>query len=637
MIKGKKLPVVLMTALTLVIVSAGIAYAATQVDHDASHRGEVITSSAENEDFFNIRCTYKGSGDVECALKEWHYLKITPVDSAPVYDRSRHGAKFQLSLNGEDYNDINEDNPIPAGVIAGEITYVGRGSTSYNSTTAPTEAGKYSATSAMTDAVLPESLTIITTDFEIKPLEVVSSWDSTSFKYDGNKHVPEISFTELCGNDKVAIESITYTRKSDNTTVTSPTAAGTYTATATVTLPSANYKWSDSGELTKTTSVDFTIDPIEVRVQWGDTSLKFNGNEQYPAAAVNPEDLLSGDTCEVTSIGSYADEACETEKMPSVDAGAYWAKAETLSNENYVIKAPAASDSGIEYYDRTSYEIGKIPLIAEANPAVIRYGDDPANAGVTYTGLAGGPDAAPVDESEISYSYDYVKYGKPGTYTINVSGLNSDNYEITYKPGTLTVNDRVSTLVARGSKSGKRAIALSWNSVTDAASYDVYASKCNGGKKKNAPAYIGTTASTGYKVKKIGKKKLQAKTAYKFYVVAKDASGIVIARSRTGHFITGNVKGNLVNAKSMTVNTNSATISKGGTFALNAAYKKCRNGKKYKLINNRHAALTRYISEQPAVATVDANGIVTGVSTGWCRIYVQGVSGMWEVVEINVN
>ena len=50
-----------------------------------------------------------------------------------------------------------------------------------------------------------------------------------------------------------------------------------------------------------------------------------------------------------------------------------------------------------------------------------------------------------------------------------------------------------------------------------------------------------------------------------------------------------------------------------------------------------HRALLRYRSETPAVATVDENGTVKAVGTGWCRIYVQTVNGIWQTVEVTVK
>jgi hypothetical protein len=329
--------------------------------------------------------------------------------------------------------------------------------------------------------------------------------------------------------------------------------------------------------------------------------------------------------------------------------------------DNYVIGDTAETEYEKEFF------IHKKALTIKANDKAIVYGDSPANAGVSYSGLVNGTpntkdvqdgkpgeylvepeesdnwtdviDKIDKDVEAVKYVYNYAQNGKPGSYTItpDVSNLSSRNYKITAAKGTLTVKDKVSTLVAKGTKKGSRAVKISWNSVTGAASYDVYASRCSTPDKKYTPKYVATVKGNSYKLKKLNGKKLNKNTCYKYYVVAKNAAGVPIATSMTGHCITGNVRGKTVNAKSMTVNTASVSVGKGGTAKLSASYKKAKSGKKYKLNNNAHSALTRFTSENPAVATVDANGIVTGVGTGWTRVYVQGVTGMWQVVEVNVQ
>jgi hypothetical protein len=279
----------------------------------------------------------------------------------------------------------------------------------------------------------------------------------------------------------------------------------------------------------------------------------------------------------------------------------------------------------------------KRPATIYLNSNTIAYGSNPAYKGyyIDNKKVFGNDKLA----DSITPTSSYKKNGKPGQYAIgaNVKGLNPNYYIAGVKQGTLTVVDRVGTLMAKGTKSGKKGILISWNSVSGAASYDVYMSLCNTKKKAYTPVYVGSTYGNSLKVTKIGKKKLKAKKAYKYYVVAKNASGAVIAQSQLGHFITNNVKGKKVNAKSMAVNTHSVTIAKGGTAGLSASYTKAKKGKKYKLLDAWHSPLTRYVSENPAVATVDANGVVYGVGSGWTRVYVIGVSGMWETVEVNVN
>ena len=88
-----------------------------------------------------------------------------------------------------------------------------------------------------------------------------------------------------------------------------------------------------------------------------------------------------------------------------------------------------------------TFTISKAPLTVTAKPKTITYGDAPANDGVTYSGFVGGEDAA-VLSGTLGYTYNYSQYGNVGSYTITPGGLTSDNYDITFSSGTLTVNPK---------------------------------------------------------------------------------------------------------------------------------------------------------------------------------------------------
>ena len=112
--------------------------------------------------------------------------------------------------------------------------------------------------------------------------------------------------------------------------------------------------------------------------------------------------------------------------------------------------------------------VRKASLIVTANDKAIIYGDAPSNDGVRYTGFVGNenPD---VLGGTLTYSYTYSRYGDVGTYDITVGGLTSDNYEITYVKGNLTV--------------AQKEIGISWGSTS--LTY-------NGTAQKPAATAIGT-------------------------------------------------------------------------------------------------------------------------------------------------
>ncbi|SHK83165.1 MBG domain-containing protein [Hespellia stercorisuis] len=83
--------------------------------------------------------------------------------------------------------------------------------------------------------------------------------------------------------------------------------------------------------------------------------------------------------------------------------------------------------------------VAKKELIVTAKDHTIIYGAEPAGNGVTYDGFVKGDDAEKLG-GNLAYDYTYQQYDDVGKdYTITPKGLTSDNYKISYKTGTLTV------------------------------------------------------------------------------------------------------------------------------------------------------------------------------------------------------
>ena len=89
-----------------------------------------------------------------------------------------------------------------------------------------------------------------------------------------------------------------------------------------------------------------------------------------------------------------------------------------------------------------AYTIAKAPLNVTAENKEITYGDAIPDYTVIYNGFVN-------DENEtalggaLALVCDYVQYSNVGIYDINVSGYESDNYEITYVNGNVKVNQKV--------------------------------------------------------------------------------------------------------------------------------------------------------------------------------------------------
>ena len=98
-----------------------------------------------------------------------------------------------------------------------------------------------------------------------------------------------------------------------------------------------------------------------------------------------------------------------------------------------------------DYYNGSeitqTFKIEKALLNVIANNNTISYGDGPENNGVIISGFVNG-ETESVLTGTLSYDYSYSQYGNTGSYTITPKGLASDNYQITYSPGTLNVEQK---------------------------------------------------------------------------------------------------------------------------------------------------------------------------------------------------
>ena len=98
--------------------------------------------------------------------------------------------------------------------------------------------------------------------------------------------------------------------------------------------------------------------------------------------------------------------------------------------------------------------------------------------------------------------------------------------------------------------------------------------------------------------------------------------------------MTGNVNGSLTNPKAITLKKSAYTLKKGKTATIKATVSKVKSGKK---LGTKHAKTLRYISNNPAVATVSGGGKITAKSQGTAQIYVQTINGIWKVVKVTVK
>ena len=165
------------------------------------------------------------------------------------------------------YTDVNAGTYNTTALV---VTYTGRdGTTHADSTTAPTNAGKYTVTIAIpsTDETYTGSVSV---DFEITAKEIGITWSNTELTYNGQEQAPTATATGLIGEDACAI-TVTGGKTNVDTN---------YTAEATA-VSNPNYKLPEDGVATT-----FAIKAAEITdVTLAADSAEVTGSAQTPEIA----------------------------------------------------------------------------------------------------------------------------------------------------------------------------------------------------------------------------------------------------------------------------------------------------------------------------------------------------------------
>ena len=191
------------------------------------------------------------------------------------------------------------------------------------------------------------------------------------------------------------------------------------------------------------------------------------------------------------------------------------------------------------------------------------------------------------------------------------------------------VGSEFSGLQAKASKVTKNSVKLSWKKVSGASKYIVYGNTCGKSKKCNK---LGEVKSTSFTLKKLDGKALKKGTYYKFVVVAVDSKDKVISISKMVHAATSG--GKVGNVKKITTKAkkNKVTVKTKKQFKL--AAKQVAKSKKLKVKNHRKLS---YESTNASVATVNAKGVIKGISKGSCYVYVYSQDGVNVKIKVTVK
>lgn len=229
--------------------------------------------------------------------------------------------------------------------------------------------------------------------YEILPKELSVKWGKTTLPYNGKEQIPQVTVTgctaedaDLCKNPIVEGSEFD---------------AGKYKAT--LAIDSGNYTLPKGSN-----SIEYEITPIELGVTWGETKLKYNGDEQAPKVTLNGCVKADADLCANPEVdgGEY-------------DAGKYEASL-YLDSDNYVIPDNKAA---------TNFEITPIQLGVKWSDTNLEYNGDEQAPQATLSGCVKA-DADLCANPEI----DGGEYDA-GTYKASIY-LDSVNYVIPEKKGS---------------------------------------------------------------------------------------------------------------------------------------------------------------------------------------------------------
>lgn len=197
--------------------------------------------------------------------------------------------------------------------------------------------------------------------------------------------------------------------------------------------PVDSYDITPGGLTSKNYDIKFvkgtlTVKPAPLSVTAGDVSVAYGSDA--PAFSVTYKGFVNGENESV--LGGALSYSC------SYAAGS--------PVKDYSI-VPAGLTSGnytIDFVPGT-LTVNKVPLTVTANNETVTFNDAPPAYSVNYSGFVVGEDETDLGGS-LTFDSPYAIGSAVGTYSIMPSGLISGNYDISFNPGTLTVDELILTV-----------------------------------------------------------------------------------------------------------------------------------------------------------------------------------------------
>ncbi|WP_041641252.1 beta strand repeat-containing protein [Magnetococcus marinus] len=385
------------------VLGGSISYGGTS--QDATDAGSYsITPSGLTSDNYNISFN-NGTLTVNQAA-----LSITAENDSKTYDSEAYSGG-----NGVSYSGFVGDED--SAVLGGSISY---GGTSQDAT----DAGSYSITpSGLTSSNYAITFNNGTLTVNKAALSVTAENDSKTYDSEAYSGGNGVSYSGFVGDEDSAVlgGSISYGGTSQDATD-----AGSYTIIPSG-LTSSNYEITfNNGTLTVNKAALSVTAENDSKTY--DSEAYSGGNGVSYSGFVGDEDsaVLGGSI----SYGGTSQDA--------TDAGSYTIIPSGLTSSNYEIT-----------FNNGTLTVNKAALSVTAENDSKTYDSEAYSGGngVSYSGFVGDEDSAVLGGS-LSYGGTSQDATDAGSYSITPSGLTSDNYEISFNNGTLTVNKAALSVTA---------------------------------------------------------------------------------------------------------------------------------------------------------------------------------------------
>ena len=139
--------------------------------------------------------------------------------------------------------------------------------------------------------------------------------------------------------------------------------------------------------------------------------------------------------------------------VPTVQNSGYTAYYTPADTANYDWTQISGWNAAAGRVERTvSVTVNKADLTVTAEDKTATYGDAVPSYTVCYNGFKNGDDASRLGGT-LAFGCDYAQFSGKGNYTIKASGYTSDNYNIRYVDGTLTVSAKPITVTIQNATS----------------------------------------------------------------------------------------------------------------------------------------------------------------------------------------